>query len=217
MPTAAAGLPNGDIETITGNENLLILVPSPGDESLACGGLIAAACRRGRPPFVMVLGDGTAGLAGTQAHTADDVARMRERQTRAAVHCLGLDGDRLLMAGLHDGAIPGEGPVFATVVRAVTLVMWRQDCNVICAPWPAPGSSADERASFQIAHAVAAASGVGLLAYAGGDAAPEPDAIQGWRLDIKPYQAAKQMALEAAGAALPTATSHHETYLRPAG
>ena len=34
------------IAALTGNETLLILAPNPLDESLYCGGLIAACCRR---------------------------------------------------------------------------------------------------------------------------------------------------------------------------
>ena len=43
---------------ITGPENTLILLPAPGDEVTACGGLIAEACARGLPPFVVIFGDG---------------------------------------------------------------------------------------------------------------------------------------------------------------
>ncbi len=201
---------NGTLQAITGNETLLVLAPGPGDESLACGGLIAGCCRQGRPPFVMVLGDGTASHAGLP----DAVARLHDRETREAVACLGLPGERLLMAGLYDGQIPVSGLVFDAVVRAVTLVMWARDCNVICAPWPHAAALPGERATYRVAEAVAAASGVGMLAWA-----PPPE--NGWRLDITPWLGRKRRALAAhaamQGAAAPPGLCDYEVFLRPAG
>ncbi len=173
------------LEAITGNENLLILAPRPGDESFRCGGLIATLCRRGRPPFVMVLQDGTHSHPNSVHFPPDRLANQHDRETRAAVQALGLPDGRLLMAGVYDGRLPSAGAGFGAVVRAVTLVMWARDCNVICAPsgeaWP-------------IAAAVAAESGVGLLAFGEGDL----------RLDIGPVLDRKHAAI----AAHPTLLGH---------
>ena len=181
------GMPDAPLSLITGNENVLVLVPGPAAESVDCGGLIAQCCRRGRPPFVMVLGDGSA--SGNDL-PAERLASVHERETRAAVACLGLPVERLLMVGLYDGTIPGDGPVFEAVVRAVVLVMWARDCNVICGPWPDAGVA--ERATRRIAEEVSARSGVGLLAYG----APDEGAL---RLDIGADVAAKRAAIAAHG------------------
>jgi LmbE family N-acetylglucosaminyl deacetylase len=205
-------LPFASWETITGHENLLILAPHPGDESLFCGGLIARSCRRGRPPFVMVLTDGTA-HPQSNADTPDRLAALHERETRAAMKCLGLPANRLLMAGLFDGTIPHEGKLFDALVQGVMLVMWARDCNVICAPWQQDTSN-DHRAAHRVAAEVAARSGVGLLAYQATNAIP----AEGCRLDITPDLPAKRNAIAAhalryskAEASLPL----HETFLRP--
>ena len=186
------------LRAITGDENLLILVSAPGEEALCCGGLIAEACQRGRPPFVIVLGDGTATHPHSAAYPPDRLANLHDRETRAALACLGLPPGRLLMAGVHDGAIPLGGAAFDAVVRAVTLVMWARDCNVICAPWPGPdrnGVVHVQGAAWTIARAVAAASGVGLLACAAGGA---PAGAGGtWRLDITRHLGAKRAAVAA--------------------
>ena len=182
------------LDSLTGNETLLILVPTPGDEARVCGGLIAASCRRGRQPFVMVLGDGTS-HPDPAAHPPDHLARLHERETRQAVRYLGLNNDRLLMAGLHDGHIPHDGPVFDAVVRAVTLVMWARDCNVICAPCLA--GKPDDAATHRIAAHVAATSGVGLLLWASAAPLPPGEAVQFRGLDITPHLAAKRDAINA--------------------
>ena len=192
MTTAHPQPPFAPLRAITGDENVLVLVPGPGDESLWCGGLIAESCRRGRPPFVMVLGDGTGSHPRSAEYPPDRLANLRDRETRAAVAHLGLPHERLLMAGVYDGHIPMEGAGFNAVVRAVTLVMWARDCNVICAPWPGGGEDG-RRSTFAIAETVARSSGVGLLAYAAGDAAAEG----GWRLDITAQLGLKRAAVAA--------------------
>ena len=150
-------MPTASWETITSEENLLILAPRPGDESLHCGGLIARCCRRGRPPYVVVLTDGL---------TASDASH--EAATRAAARRLGLPANRLLLAGLYYNTLPTQGPAFEAIVHGITTVMWARDCNIVCAPWPSPDPARqqdDATAAHRIAEAVARESGVGLLSY----------------------------------------------------
>jgi len=201
MPTASdppplSGMfPEASLGAITGDENLLVLVLQPGDESIDCGGLIAQACRRGRQPFVMVLHDGSASHPGSNAWPPDRIAAERERETREAVRRLGLRPERLLMAGLFDGPTPAEGPVFEAIIRAVSLVMWARDCNLLLAAWPTTGDSA-ARAAHRIAVEVARHSGVGHLSYAG-RSRPADAAADGWRLDIASCLEAKRAAVAA--------------------
>ncbi len=202
--------PFAGLDTITGGENLLILVAAPGDETLACGGLIAALCRRGRAPFVMVLGDGTEAQAADPA--SDETARRLDRETREAVRALGLPPERLLLAGVYGGAIPDAGPLFEAVVRAVTLVMWARDCNVICAPWPGSGP-AGQSATFTVAAAVAQTSGVGLLAVAPSDEAPLPRSAR--RFDVTGQMAAKRAAIAAHTLQRADHLAEYEVYLSP--
>jgi LmbE family N-acetylglucosaminyl deacetylase len=172
-------------EQLTGQENLLILAPMPGDETRDCGGLIARGCRRGRPPFVVVLTDGV--------NAAD---RSREAEVRAATRLLGLTPNRLLLAGLFHDSLPTGGAAFDAIVHGIGMVMWARDCNVICAPW---GSAA-----ARIARAVSAATGVGLLfVWSEGPLG----------LDIAAEAGAKRAALAAYG--LSADSPEHEAFLLP--
>ncbi len=194
-------MPTASWETITGQENLMILAPRPGDESLHCGGLIARSCRRGRPPYVVVLTDGA---------TVSDPSR--EAATRAATRALGLPANRLLLAGLFYNTLPTQGPAFDAIVHGITTVMWARDCNIICAPWPSPDPARprdDAAAAHRIAEAVADQSGVGLLSYLTQPEAP-PDA---WRFDITAELAAKRRAI--AEHAVVADPPPHEHYLSP--
>ena len=166
------------------------------DESLGVFGLIAGCCRRGRQPFVIVLGDGTSSHLSSPDYPPDRLAQVHDRETRLAVKLLGLMGERLLMAGVYDEQIPTEGPGFDAVVRAVTLVMWARDCNVICAPSPHAESLPGDYAAHRIAEQVSADSGVGLLLWTP-DIRFSTSVLAGWHLDITAELEAKQAAIAA--------------------
>ena len=185
-------------EAITGEENLLILATCPGDEAMGCGGLIAQSCRRGRPPFVLVLTD------GCEPGADDSAAALLEQRTRAAARCLGLPSNRLLMAGLPIGHVPAEGRAFESVVHGVTTVMWARDCNVICAP-ALTEASPDRITAAHIAAAVAARSGVGLLTY---HLPPSEHQPAGRVLDITRDLPAKHLALAAHETSLADVPAH---------
>jgi hypothetical protein len=129
-----------DTSEVFATEIALILAERPGDAVRHCGALIAALCRQGRPPFVVVLTDGN--QAGAEA----------DREARAELAGCGLPDGRLLMFGIA-GAIPAAGRVFDAAVAALCFVSWRHDCNVLCAP----------AAALPVARAAASASGLGLV------------------------------------------------------
>jgi len=133
---------------ITGPENTLILLAAPGDEVTACGGFIAQTCARGRPPFVVILGDGaTDGSA--------KLARERERSSRFACRRLGLPDDRLMFVGLRQNDFPAIGmPLFNALQAAMVEVSWRRDCNAILAPF-ASEDKGDAAMVWQLACALA--------------------------------------------------------------
>ncbi len=163
---------------------MLVLAASPGDEALACGGLIAEACARGRPPLVAVLTDGAS--LGAPDAPPDIRARAHERETRAAVLSLGLPRDRLLMLGVRDDAVPAEGEFFAQIVAAVGFLTWMRDLNVICGPRADDPRRARAGA---ITAEIARRTGIVRLTYGGG-----PGAVE---LAIATHIAAKAKAVAA--------------------
>jgi len=154
-----------DFRSIAGGRNLLVLTAAPGDESLFCGGLIAEACARGRPPFVSVLTDGSRiDIPGLDDPTPAGIAAQHARQTMRATGILGVPDDWFLVLGLYDGTAPTSGARFDAVVNALALIMWRRDCEVAAVPW-----AADSRPNYAASHAVGRAlvahSGIGLVTY----------------------------------------------------
>jgi LmbE family N-acetylglucosaminyl deacetylase len=137
-----------------GHRNLLVLLAVPGDETRFCGEMIAAECARGRPPFVAVLTDG----GGDDAE-----ALALARRCFQAVNALGVPDEWFQMLGLRSGTLPVPGARFEAVVKALSMILWRRDCNVVAVPW-----AEDQRADYAAAHAVGralAVEDVGLVAY----------------------------------------------------
>jgi hypothetical protein len=169
-----------NVRALIAERTMLVLAARPGDEAFACGGLIAEACARGRPPLVAILTDGAS--LGPPEVSPDARAAAHERETRAAVQALGLPRGRLLMLGVRDDAVPAEGAFFTQIVQAVGFLTWMRDLNVICGP------RADEPAGAITAE-IARQTGIGLLTYGRG-----PGAVE---LAIPAHAAAKSQAVAA--------------------
>src|SRR5271156_1847392 len=124
-------LPDADIDTILAGERPLILAPHADDESLGCGGLIAACCELGRQPSVVILTDGAASHPGSRRYPPERLRRLRAEEARRAVSTLGLAPENLAFFDYPDTALPATREVSARVARFAR----RQGCTVILAPW----------------------------------------------------------------------------------
>jgi LmbE family N-acetylglucosaminyl deacetylase len=231
-------LPPGSVADIAGSGTCLILAPHPDDESLGCGGLIAACVAAGRPPLVVVLTDG-AGSHYSQDYPPDRLRAVRASEVRNAVGHLGLPAERVVFLGEPDTAASREGAAFdAVVARLVALVHQELTCTSILAPWQYDPHG-DHEAAALIAAEVAAVTGVRHMAYPVWGWTLPPDAVvpgapnPGWRLDIQAYLPAKRAAIQAhqsqygglitddpAGFCLPTELlsafeTPYETFIQP--
>jgi LmbE family N-acetylglucosaminyl deacetylase len=209
-PCSLAARPTSRVFDITGPENTIIFLAAPGDEAVACGGLIAEACARGRPPFVVLLGDGA---------PDGDAARARacENASRLACRRLGLPDDRLLFVGLRQNDFPALGtPLFEALGAAMNEVSWRRDCNVVLAPFAAPErqDAADAVATWHLAGALAGGIAAPLVAGFQEDAPAWFRASVVWRLNMRQWDDRKAAAARAHGRHI--RPSGHEIYGRTA-
>ncbi len=156
-------LPVGGLDDIIGSGTCLILAPHPDDESLGCGGLIAACMAAGRPPLVVVLTDGAGSHPGSLAYPPERLRAVRAEEVRQAAAALGLAPERVLFLGQPDTAAPTEGPAFDAVVAAL-MGMIEPDCTALLAPWR-HDPHCDHEAASLIASAVAAQALVRHVAY----------------------------------------------------
>jgi LmbE family N-acetylglucosaminyl deacetylase len=193
--------PVADLDGIIGDGSCLVLAPHPDDESLGCGGLIAACCDAGRAPLVVVLTDGAASHRSAE-YPPPRLTSVRESEVRRATEILGLPPDRLRMMHASDGACPCEGPDFTALVDRITQLV-RQDhaITAILATWQFD-PHCDHEAAALIAAAVARATGIRCVSYpvwgwtidASQEVPSEPGTIR--RFDIAAHRQAKSAAIE---------------------
>jgi LmbE family N-acetylglucosaminyl deacetylase len=197
-----AALPYADLDAITGGGTTLLLAPHPDDESLGCGGLIAEACARGRPPVVVVLTDGTMSHPSSRSHPRSRLKALREAETRAAVAVLGLPPDRLHFLGFPDGQAPGEGSGRALAAAQVAHLVRLHGAGSILATWE-HDPHRDHVAAQAIARRAARLTGARLLSYPVWGWTlpvnhPLPEGrVLGARLDISRHLPAKRRAIAA--------------------
>ena len=87
----------------------IVVAPHPDDESLACGGLIADACRQGLRGKVVIVSDGAGSHPNSKAYPPDRLKALREEEARRAGAELGLEPEDMLFLGLPDRFVPYEG------------------------------------------------------------------------------------------------------------
>jgi len=196
-------LPVGELDAIIGPGTCLVLAPHPDDESLGCGGLIAACSAAGRAPMVAILTDGAASHPGSRTCPPERMRLVRQREAHQAVAALGLPPQRLVFCNYPDTRAPRSGPAFESAVRALCgLVGHEPNCTAIVGPWE-HDPHGDHEAAALVAAAVAARAGIRHIAYPvwgwllPDDAGVPDGAIEGWRLDITPFVPAKRRAIEA--------------------
>jgi LmbE family N-acetylglucosaminyl deacetylase len=201
--SAWRALPPGSLDDIIGSGTCLILAPHPDDESLGCGGLIAACVAAGRTPLVVVLTDGTGSHPNSRAFPPDRLRTVREQEVRTAVECLGLSPDRVVFLAQPDTAAPHDGPRFDAVVAQLSrLINQIPACTTILAPWQFDPHCDHEAASLA-ASAAAAATQIRHVAYpVWGWTLPVETPVPapspaGWQLDISAFLPSKRKAIQA--------------------
>lgn len=193
-------LPVADLDAIDGGEAALLLAPHADDESLGCGGFIAEACARGRPPQVLVLTDGAGSHPNSRLFPPARLRALRKQEAREAVAVLGLPPSRIGFLGLPDTAAPTSGAAFDRAVR--TIAALSRDCGLLLAPWR-HDPHCDHEAAHLMAVAVARLTGIRHLAYpVWGWTLPDEaglpgSAPAGWRLRMDQHLPAKRRAIAA--------------------
>ena len=88
--TAAHSLPFRAVRYALEDRPFVVVAPHPDDESLACGGLIADACRQEVRGKVVIVSDGSGSHPNSRAYAPDRLASLREEEARQAGAELGL-------------------------------------------------------------------------------------------------------------------------------
>ena len=208
MTTVAAALAAIDAlpvhppEALLAAGPLLVLAPHPDDESLGCGGLIAAAVQRGTPPMVVIVTDGGMSHPNSRAYPRRRLRATREAEARAAVAALGLPPDRIAFLGLRDAETPASGPEFDAAVTVIASLALRIDARTVLATWQ-HDPHWDHQSTHLMAAAAARDAGLRHVAYPVWGLTLPPAALlpgplpTGMRIDVEPYLVQKRRAIAA--------------------
>jgi LmbE family N-acetylglucosaminyl deacetylase len=153
-------LPDADLDTILQGDRPLILAPHADDESLGCGGLIAACCERGLQPAVVILTDGAASHPGSKEYPPERLRQVRAEEAHRALSTLGLASWNLAFFDYPDSALPTGRAISGRVASFAQ----DQGCAVIFAPW-LHDPHCDHEAAAIIAQEAARAANCRLFSY----------------------------------------------------
>jgi LmbE family N-acetylglucosaminyl deacetylase len=199
----ARQLPTVGLADLTRGRGLVVIAPHPDDESLGCGGLIAAACEHGLQVRIVLVSDGTGSHPNSTLYPPARLRALREQELVESAAILGLPATAITCLGLPDREVPTTGPSFDAAVQEVRRVAEEVGAGSVFAPWR-HDPHCDHQAAFAIARAAAAGlTDVRLHAYPvwGWDLAPDTmlDEAEprGGRLDIRPYVDRKRRAIAA--------------------
>ena len=95
---AANSFPIRPLREMLGNRPFIVVAPHPDDESLACGGLIADACRQGLRGKVVIVSDGAGSHPNSKAYPPDRLTALREEEAKRAAAELGLKPEDMLFS-----------------------------------------------------------------------------------------------------------------------
>ncbi|NHN87143.1 PIG-L deacetylase family protein [Acetobacter conturbans] len=181
----------------------LIAAPHPDDESLGCGGFIAEAVQRGRPPVVVIVSDGSGSHPRSRTWPPQRLARQRQHEAREAMARLKLPPERLKFLGLRDTAVPTTGPAFSDAVEKLSILIRDYNCTNVLVSWR-HDPHCDHEAVWLMGQALKSRHpNLKILAYPVWGLTLPPDTDieepppQGARLDITSHLAAKRAAVNA--------------------
>lgn len=183
----------------------LVVAPHPDDESLGCGGLLAALAERGADIGVLFVTDGGASHPRSQAWPRRRLAMRRATEADTALAALGAAGAARLHLGLPDAGIRRGDPAWAAAVEQAAAFAERIRPEIVLAPWRRDPHR-DHRDAHELTFEAIARAGLRsrLLEYAiwldelgAPEDIPKPDEVVVRRLDIAPWRSLKRAAVAA--------------------
>ncbi len=194
-----------DIPAVTsadllGGQSVLVLAPHPDDESLACGGLLAAAFQRSVPrAHVVCLTDGAASHPASKTMKSAELAALRRQELCAAVTHLGGAKSDVTWIGAPDGDLTVSEPILAAILNLARAA----GSGLLLAPSPLD-PHCDHLAGAEIGRQIARRLPAFRLCFYpvwsrwhGGGTAPVPEGTHAVRVPTAAYRPMKSAAIAA--------------------
>ncbi len=122
------------VEDIAGP--ILVLAPHADDESLGCGGLIAALCDSEVPVHVWLISDGTMSHPNSVAFPSDHRRAIREAEFSRACMILGVPAERLQFFRFPDTRVPApDAGNFGQATEQIKAQLRTLKPKTIFTPW----------------------------------------------------------------------------------
>ena len=130
----AEALPVASLSDVAGDGGVLVIAPHPDDESLGCGGLLAACSEEGRQARVVIVSDGAGSHPNSRRFPADVLRDIRESEARTACAALGLSAEPKFLH-LPDGNVPHTGPDADAAVAAIATLAEEIGASTVFVTW----------------------------------------------------------------------------------
>lgn len=173
---------------------VLVLAPHADDESLGCGGLIAALCEAEVPVFVWLISDGTMSHPNSVAFPSDHRRAIREAEFGRACVILGVPVERLQFFRFPDTRVPTpDAENFGQATEQFVTQLRTLNPETIFTPWRRDPHCDHEATTSLIRAAISHLQWLGTLyeypiwlyeLAAKGDA-PHPDEVQVFTFEIE--------------------------------
>ncbi|MGA0531718.1 PIG-L deacetylase family protein [Hansschlegelia sp. KR7-227] len=193
-------------EAARGVSAALVVAPHPDDESLGCGGLMAALVRRGARVHVVFVTDGGASHPNSRSWPRERLASHRAEEAREALRRLGADPAQSSFLGLPDAGMPKAGtPEREAALTALTAIVEWLRPDLVLTPWRRDPHR-DHRDSWALARDALQAAGQEpkILEYAvwldeigAPEDRPRTGEAERVEIDVSETRAAKRAAVEA--------------------
>lgn len=199
---AAERLPVADLDTLTGGTGLVIVAPHPDDESLGCGGVMAAASARGQAVAVVIVSDGCGSHTHSALYPPDRLRALREAETLEAVAALGVPAEGVTFLRLPDAGVPRSGPEAQAAADRIAEIAERTGAGAVCVTWGHDPHCDHQAAAAIVRLAQHRLGATRCYAYpVWGWTLPEGtevgEAPTGFRIDVGAHRAAKAQAIAA--------------------
>jgi LmbE family N-acetylglucosaminyl deacetylase len=199
---AADRLPVASLDDLAGPGGLVVVAPHPDDESLGCGGLIAAARAAGRRVHLIVVSDGCGSHTQSRLYPPEALRALREAETLRAAAILGLRPENITFLRLPDAHVPSAGPSAEAAAESVAQAASRCGAGAVFVTWRHDPHCDHRAAALIVALARPRMPGVRVYEYPvwgwtlppETEVGPEP---AGLRLDVSAQRGTKARAVAA--------------------
>ncbi len=144
----------------------LVVAPHPDDETLGCGGLLAAKAQAGHAVCVVFVTDGSGSHPGHPLLPPDELARRRRTEALSALGELGVPAAQAHFLEARDGTLDRLDPAAAmALTQRITAIIRDFRPAEVLTTWEEDGSTEHAAAARLTRAALAAAGGGYLLEY----------------------------------------------------